>query len=255
MTPEEQKGLSLSGGPGEYIFLTEPKPTEREDYSDKNLTFDGLLAFVTARAQDLKSRAEETMFEVDVEQTTITLQANFYGGSDKAGRYDPQLTLEATTKKTADATLIDGMMNRTWDSDQLADAVKKVPYLFVGGDDECKRIIKALRNFKVSVRKIVEATTNVDTNERSRKFESEFVDKPSDLKWSWNYAIYVGTEERNMPCELVYELNDSGTGVNIILRDPTKVPTERQAKKDMMQKAVKDLQDVVGPTIPFVHVN
>lgn len=253
-TKEIPMGVSMTGGPGKYYHLTAHDPVDKKDVQRDDLTFPGLIAFVAARAELIKSFATETMFEVDVEEMTIKLDVNYHGHYGPDGNIIPRLTLAAKTEKTTDACTIDAIMERSWDGEQLAAALKKIPHLFVGGDDECKKIVLALKNFKISIKKMLASTAN-DANERTRLLTSEFEEKPSDLKWSWNYAIYVGQEENSLPCELVYELNDAGTGVNIILRDPTKVLTERKMQKQMMQDTVAKLVDLVGPTIPFVHVN
>lgn len=246
-TANNNQGVQL-GRPGVYRLLHTDEEIKRQDRELKNLTFVGLHNLVSARAETLNPKTDS--FEVNMQACMIKLNINECGGHrfDNAP-YSPKQTYTANCVKTSEATTVDQVINKAMSSEFLVRFFKNIPHLFVGGEQACKDVLKALRNVNVEVANVLKQTGD-DIGQRTKEFAAKFVDRPSETNFSMRYAIYQGEADQDIAFSLSFELNEAGNGVEVWVRNPMMPHTERDARKKMMDMAIKEIMAAAGKNCP-----
>lgn len=234
---------------------------DRKNESDLNIedaTLQGLVNFVQVRATDIKGEdeARRSHFVVDTRRSSIVLVQGEHGGSDnEEGKYLPVKRVTGSSKFTNDRNTVNKLMSSASNAPHdLALQLRELPHLF-SSEEDWKKAVGTLRGLKVVVEKTMKDTSNEDTGEREKRLHLVIKEGCPPLEWKWRYAIYEGQPEEEVFCRVLYEVNSTMSGVNIMLTNFERERQERAALKKMMDKTITELKAAVGESLPFVYVN
>jgi hypothetical protein len=250
--PQDNK-VSLSGGGGTYRFLTTEKTISAKDLIIENATFTGLTNYVKSRREDLKRKAEQTMFHVNMREAKVSLYVHEHGGFRHAdSAYVAATTIHALAKHSDHYKEVKGFMKTHTAAHELAMALRECPYLF-NSAEEYTAAVGAFRSMSHTISKVI-ADTSTDDGSRKKKLELAIDGSKDNIEWEWNVSVYEGGPKQLIKVKTMYEANDSMNGVNIRLVNFELKDIERKAVEKMVEGLLVDIKKEV-PEIPVVYVD
>jgi len=250
-----EKGVSLSGSPGVYRYLTTEEEEKRTDLVIENVSFQGLLNFVTARKEEIIAAKSESHLRINTRTASATLDINEQGGyrhGDAA--YKPSLTLEAKSSFSKRYNKAKALMTTHSSPHDLFEKLREVPFLFNDAQEHTK-VLQAFRSLVISVKKLVEDTSS-DSGERKKRLEMSFNEQPPEISWKWLVPVYENTDPIAIPVSVLFEANSAMNGVNIRLVNWGLEEIEDKEAKAILETSVANIESVLGVnTIPMLYVN
>lgn len=248
-------GESL-GRPGIYRVITGEPIIHRKDWRDDSLTLNGLLEFIKVRKDQILSRNDETHICVDPKSSSITLVEGEHGGmyTDTSILYTPTVTLTGSSAFTQDRNDVAAIMAGLHRPHELGMKLRELPHLFA---DEASwaDAVKKLRSLNLKISKAVKDTSSDETGEREKAIHMVIESGAVAIEWSWEYRIYEGTPLVTVPVRLLYEADESMSGIYARVHNPRKVMQERQALEDMLNATVSEIRKVLGNAVPIIYRN
>lgn len=247
-------GESL-GRPGKYRVMTGEPIIHRKDWRDDTLTLNGLLEFIKVRKEQILSRSPETHICVDPKSSSITFVEGEHGGmADQATRYTPTVVLTGSSTFTQDRNDVAAIMSGLHRPHELGMKLRELPHLFA---DEASwaDAVKNLRSLTLKISKAVKDTSSDETGEREKAIHLVIENGAVAIEWSWEYRIYEGTPLVTVPVRLLYEADESMSGIYVRVHNPRKVMQERQALEDMLNDTVAEIRKVLGDAVPIIYRN
>lgn len=253
-TSDLDQSFRSLGAPGEYRVMKGIAPIDPQDLV-VNATLDGLVSFIAVRKANILERKHETHIQVSPKESSITLFIGEFNGYRKeGGDYVPQTQVYGSSAFTDDQKTVKGIMSGKHRPHELAMKLRELPHLFVD-EASWKETVNTLRNLSLKVSKAVKDTSNEDTGEREKAVKLVIESGAVAVEWNWKYAIYEGTDPVVVPVKVLYEADESMSGVYASVFNPRKILQERKALEDMLANTIKQIRIVLGDTIPIVQVN
>lgn len=257
------------GAAGEVRYVEGEKPQPRTDLDISGVTFGGLVAFVGSRKDIILGLKNESSFLVDEANTTIDLMVREYGGhTDETDhrKYLPAVELHAAAIPSKDYAEVKAIMAKSWPSTHdLAMHLRKFPHLFPS-IEVFKTVVNKLRNVTVIIKNIA-AQSSSDSGDRSVTFDQKVENAPNlECTWSFRVAMFEGEKAIELPVQMLYNANQSLSGVDSTVYSHDRELVERKAREEMMTRTVKDLRTILSGTVaegetapvdpvPFVYVS
>lgn len=242
------------GRPGDYRVMKGIAPIDRQDLT-VNATLAGLVNFIAVRKDNILDRANEAHIKVSTGEKSVSLTiGEFNGYREEGGSYVPQTVIYGSSAFTDDQKTVKVIMSGKHSPHELAMKLRDLPHLFAD-EASWKEAVSTLRSLSLKVSKAVKDTSNEDTGEREKAVKLVIESGAVAVEWNWKYAIYEGTDPVTVPVKVLYEADESMSGVYASVFNPRKVLQERKALEDMLANTVTEIRKVLGNAIPIIEVN
>jgi undecaprenyl pyrophosphate synthase len=98
--------------------------------------------------------------------------------------------------------------------------------------------------------------TSDDSGARAKGFEAVVKDGALDLKWNWKVSIVEDAEPELVEVEAIWEVQENGVELHVVLLNGGIVAQERAAIKRVVDLTVASLTGVLGQDeVPFLYVD
>jgi hypothetical protein len=245
---------------GEHRFVVGEAPIGIKfsgDVSVSNATLRGLANFVVARKESILDRKFESHFKVSTRSKTITLYVGERGSRKLLGDMDnvPSYTINAGAKLSDDYQDVKRLMGQNHPkAHDLAMHLRQKEHLFES-KEEWARVVGKLRSAVTKVETIRKDTSD-DSGARAKGFEAVVKDGALDLKWNWKISIVEDAEPELVEVEAIWEVQENGVELHVVLLNGGIVAQERAAIKRVFDQAVVSLTAVLGQDeVPFMYVD
>lgn len=259
MINEQFPGLSFSEcGTHRLLYTEEPQNLkDSEDMVIPSATMKGLANFVRARKDAILARTHETNFLVETRMSQIALTVGEHGGRKGLSDTDrvTATIVVAKSDRTDDFNTVLRYVKKAHpNAHDLAMEFRKLPHLFEN-ETEWARVVGELRNTNVKIQKIYK-DTSVDAESREKRMLVEITEGKLDLLWHFYVPFFEGEERQYIPVRAIYEVCDGGNRVEIVLLSAGLVQQERDFLKDMLERTVQELENILGVNvIPMIYVD
>lgn len=257
------KGLAFNHA-GEHRMVFGEKPNEimsQGTVSVLNATMEGLANFVRSRQDYIKTRLVETSMLLNTRKTEVTLRVGEAGPRKAASEKDitPQYVIKASSKLNGDFREVQEAMDPEGHESprELAEYFRIRPYLF-STVEECIRVVKALKNTDVTVKRI-KRDTETDGGEREKQMKATIEEGQINIAWQFYVPFFEGQARQYIPVRARFEVNEDLSDVNVVVLDDSGVGVrtmKRDFERELMTKCIESVEAILGVnSIPMIYVD